>query len=67
VNKITVICCADDCSSVQSYQCRTAGVFDDITALDVEMPEGFKLIAVVEGWPELKTRDDARTAEQGVL
>ena len=66
MNKITVICCAPDCSSVQSYSCRTSAAFEDISAVDVELPEGFQLIAVVEGWPDLKVRDDARTAERGV-
>jgi len=67
LRKITVICCAPDCSSVQTFACQTLRPFEDISHVNpLGLPEGFTVIAVVEGWPNLKVRDDARTAEWGV-
>lgn len=70
MNLLTVIVCAADCSSVQSYAIRTHKNLREIHSLEglkLGLDREFKLIAVVEGWPFLKTRDDARTAEWGVL
>jgi hypothetical protein len=69
MNKITLILCAEDCSSVQTYAIRTNKPLAEIQAfggMKLGLPEGFRLIAAVAGWPELKVRDDARTAEWGV-
>lgn len=70
MNKVTLIVCAGDCSSVQTYPIETGRPLPEIHSFyneDYGLPPGFTLIAVVEGWPDLKVRDDARTAEWGVL
>lgn len=67
MNKITVICCVDDCSSVQTFALETRKPFAEITSYSkLGLPHGFTIIAIVEGWPNLKVRDDARTSEWGV-
>lgn len=69
MNKITLILCADDLSSVQSYAIRTNKTLDETTAyagMKLGLPDGFHLIAAIAGWPNLKVRDDARTEEWGV-
>lgn len=69
MNKITLILCADDCSSVQTFAVQTRNSLSEIHAFGdskLGLPHGFTLIAAVEGWPNLKVRDDARTEEWGV-
>jgi hypothetical protein len=69
MNKITLILCADDLSSVQTYNIKTHKSLDEIHSfggMKLGLPDGFHLIAAVAGWNEVKVRDDARTAEWGV-
>lgn len=67
MTKITVIVAAAECSSVQSLALEVDEPFNEI--FHVGLPDwcrDFELIAVIQGWPDLKVRDDARTAERGV-
>ena len=69
MNKITLILCAEDTTSVQVYTIRSHKSVAEITSyggMRLGLPEGFTLIAAVEGWPDLKVKDDARSAEWGV-
>ena len=69
MTKITVLFCAPDCSSVQVYR-ATCDSLKDVSSVEphtLGLGNDFQIIAVIEGWPDLKTRDDSRTAEWGVL
>lgn len=67
--KITVLFCAPDCSSLQVYR-ASCDTLEDISSVEPHtfgLDNDFQVIAVIAGWPRVKTRDDARTAEWGVL
>ena len=70
MNKITLILCADDTTSVQVFTVRTRRPLSEFYSFGeskLGLPAGFTLIAAIDGWPALKVKDDARTEEWGVL